>query len=58
MTVLCIHYVFIITIFDLMNLGVLNTLAVSSTGIFIMFMLCNSFVNYEHYERIMDIHNA
>jgi hypothetical protein len=25
MTVVCIHYVFIITIFDLIDLGVLNT---------------------------------
>ena len=57
MTVLCIYYEFIITIFDLIDLGVLNT-SQFRTGIFIMFMLCNSFVNYEHYERIMDIHNA
>ena len=46
MIVLCINYVYIITIFELIDLGhvgCVKHLAVSCTGIFIMYMLCNLF---------------
>ena len=54
MIVLCINYVYIITIFELIDLGVLNTFKFRV----LVYSLCTCYVIcFVNYVRIMNIHN-